>query len=168
MTIDELFRPGTVARVHRARRRDVAGMVLAALFVGYVVWCFAAVHPGGPLATAREPNGPAAGCMVTGVDRPGDVTQRIPFSAPDDLTVLSVHLVDPNGVSLTGAEIGSVPVEGARLARGTGGTLVLHLWLDDAQRASFADVAVVYRSGPFRYDARLGVGEEYVPAGACA
>ena len=61
-----------------------------------------------------------------------------------------------------------VPAAGLRTPAGGNRMLVLHLWLDEPQRVpAFDDVAVVYRSGLFRYEARFGIGYHYLTDGAC-
>ena len=60
-----------------------------------------------------------------------------------------------------------VPAEGARTVGGPGQVLVLHLPLEDARHAGFDDVAVVYRSGLFRYERRFGLTYRFVPTAEC-
>jgi hypothetical protein len=62
-----------------------------------------------------------------------------------------------------------LPAQGLRIEPGGSRVLVLHLRLDDPrQRPAFDDVAVVYRSGLFRYEARMGIGYQYPPGGPCS
>jgi len=180
------------------RRRDVVIGVVAALFLGYGVWALVAVHPGGPLGNDWEPLGGATVCGPAPLAQPGDLTQGIGAQLPGGLAIQSVLLIGAHGVSLVEARLGTValvndtwvapntepgwpnvanstmvagslvPVDAARTEGGAGQVLVLHLRLNDAQHAGFDDVAVVYRSGVFRYERRFGITYRYVPTAECA
>jgi hypothetical protein len=61
------------------------------------------------------------------------------------------------------------PAVGATLGTVREPYVVLLLRVDDpGQESGFEDVAVVYRSGLFRYEYRAGYTQRYVPGSACS